>query len=129
MKHPLFALLALGLLCGASLSLPGCAPGTPASTNSLGGAPGSVNKGSINGIGYEIHGGSGQNIEITNGSIKIKSGANVIEIKEGRISLNGKDRGPIKSGDSFVLDAEGQLSARLMPILVRSGSGCERGEE
>ena len=28
----------------------------------------------------------------------------------GRISLNGKDRGPIKSGDSLVLDAESQLS-------------------
>jgi hypothetical protein len=71
---------------------------------------GGASKGSINGISYEVHGGPAQSIEVINNAIKIASGKNVIEIKDGRISLNGKDRGSIKSGDSLVLDAESQLS-------------------
>src|SRR5437879_8701924 len=63
-----------------------------------------ITKGSINGISYEIAGGRGQSVEVINNNIKLTSGSNTIEIKEGRISLNGKDRGPIKSGDYFVLD-------------------------
>ena len=97
MKRSLFELC---LFCCVGLTLLGCG---------LGG-PGGVTKGSVNGITYEIHGGHGQSTDTSNDAIKIASGKNVIEIKDGRISLNGKDRGPIKSGDVLVFDAESQLS-------------------
>lgn len=92
MKRSLFALC---LFWCVGLTLLGCRPG-------------GVTKGNVNGITYEVHGGHG--VEIIDNDIKIASGKNVIEIKDGRISLNGKDRGPIKSGDALVFDAESQLS-------------------
>ena len=95
MKRSLFALAPLCLFWCVGLALLGCGSG-------------GVTKGSVNGISYEVHGGHG--LEISNNDIKIASGKNVIEIKDGRIFLNGKDRGPIKSGDSLVFDAESQLS-------------------
>src|SRR5438876_1387322 len=92
MKRSLFKLC---LFWCVGLTLLGCGAGGPA-------------KGNINGISYELHGGG--SIEVDTNVIKIGNGKNVINIKDGRISLNGKDRGPIKSGDSLVLDAESQLS-------------------
>jgi hypothetical protein len=96
MKRSLFALAPLWLLWCVGLALLGCGFG-------------GTNKGSVNGISYEVHG-PVQSVQVINDGIKIASGKNVIEIKDGRISLNGKNRGPIKSGNSLVLDAQSQLS-------------------
>jgi len=95
MKRSLFALARCCQLWCVCLALPGCESG-------------GIAEGSVNGISYEVHGGRG--LEINDNAIKISSGKNVLEIKDGRVSLNGKDRGPIKSGDSLVLNAESQLS-------------------
>jgi hypothetical protein len=97
MKRSPFALAPLWLLWCVGLALLGCGSG------------GATNKGNINGISYEVHG-NVQKIEVIDNAIKITSGKNVIEVKDGRLFLNRKDRGPIKSGDSLVLDAESQLS-------------------
>ena len=94
MKRLLFALAAQCLLWCVGLTLPGCG--------------GATSQGNVNGISYQVHGGHA--LQIINNDIKIASGSNVIEIKDGRILLNGKDRGPIKSGDSLVFDAESRLS-------------------
>jgi hypothetical protein len=98
MKRLFFARAPLCLLWCLGLALLGCGFGE------------GTNKGSINGISYEVHGGSGVSVEVTNNAIKITSGKKVIEIKDGRIFLNGKDRGPIQSGDSLVVAADSQLS-------------------
>jgi hypothetical protein len=109
MKRSLFTLVLLGLVCGVGVSLLGCGAGGPAGPGAPAASQGSAT-GNINGISYEIHGGPGQRLEVINNNFKITRGANVIEIKDGRVLLNGIDRGPIKSGDSLVLDSQSRLS-------------------
>ena len=69
----------------------------------------SISKGTVSGIKYEVRGTSNTSVQSVNGLTKIVSGRNVVNIRSGKISLNGKDRGKIKSGDSVLLDTSGIL--------------------
>jgi hypothetical protein len=69
----------------------------------------SISKGTAGGIKYEIRGTGSTNVQSVNNSISMSSGRNTVTIKNGRIALNGKDRGTIKRGDSVLLDASGRL--------------------
>jgi hypothetical protein len=69
----------------------------------------SISKGTASGIKYEVRGTSNTSVQSVNGSTRIMSGRNVVNIRSGRISLNGKDRGKIKTGDSVLLDTSGIL--------------------
>jgi hypothetical protein len=69
----------------------------------------SVSKGSVSGIKYEVRGTSNTSVQSVNGFTRIVSGRNVVSIKSGKISLNGKDRGKVKTGDSVLLDTSGIL--------------------
>jgi hypothetical protein len=61
-------------------------------------------------VSYEARGEGGA---VTRGVTERGSftvGKNTLELKGGRVFANGKDHGPVKEGDSVLLDADGQLS-------------------
>lgn len=68
-----------------------------------------VNRGSINGISYEIRGSSNSSIQAVDNSIRMISGSDSIVIANNRIYLNGSDRGSVKPGDFILVDANRQL--------------------
>jgi hypothetical protein len=69
----------------------------------------SISRGNAGGIRYEVRGSGNTNVSSVNNSIRIVSGRNTVTINKGRIALNGKDRGVIKTGDSVLLDVSGRL--------------------
>lgn len=69
----------------------------------------SISRGNAGGIKYEVRGSGNTNISSVNNSTRIVSGRNTVTINKGRIVLNGKDRGAVKTGDSVLLDASGRL--------------------
>ncbi len=104
MNRSVYLIAISGLFCVALLQSAGCGAANPAKN-----APPPVHHASVNGIRFEIHGAVGANIEIVNNEVKVTNGPNAFSIKDGRLSLNGAERGPIKSGDTVVLDSGGQL--------------------
>jgi hypothetical protein len=96
------------VLCGAAwLALTGC--------NSRGGSGASASvsssTGSVNGISWEVrsHGGSVASI-VDNNSAHITCGPTDVEIKDGRLTVNGKAHGAVKSGDKVWVDEDGNVT-------------------
>ncbi|MGL5874699.1 MAG: hypothetical protein ACRC2R_20420 [Xenococcaceae cyanobacterium] len=69
----------------------------------------SISRGNAGGIKYEVRGSGNTNVSSVNNSTRIVSGRNTVTINKGRIALNGKDRGAVKTGDSVLLDSSGRL--------------------
>ena len=78
----------------------GCNRGGPTATPS---EPKAAN------VSYEVRG----EASITRGvaeSGTFRTGKNTLELRGGRVFANGKDHGPVKGGDTVLLDRDGQLS-------------------
>ena len=96
------------VLCGVAwLALTGC--------NSRGGSGASASvsssTGSVNGISWEVrsHGGNVASIGDKD-SAHITCGLNDVVIKDGRLTVNGKDHGAVKSGDKVRVDEDGNVT-------------------
>jgi hypothetical protein len=95
------------LYVAVSLAAPavlGCS-GTPAPAVQV------VHTGKTGGVTYEVRGtGQPKESRATNGDIEVTLGSNSLAIKGGRVVSNGKDSGPVRDGDSVVLDEQGKLT-------------------
>jgi hypothetical protein len=101
-------IIAAGVVLFA-LGLAGC-NGPSGSGAAKPGAEPSSAKGTINGVSYEVRG-SGDSRSVAGGdSSEFIAGTNKLQVQGGRVSANGKDYGPVKSGDSVLLDADGTLT-------------------
>jgi hypothetical protein len=89
MSRPLTLIGAVLLAC-ASLSLHGCGSG------------GGGNNITVSDDGNNI-------TTVGGGNAKMVINGVTVEIKDGRIWVDGKDRGPIQKGDSVVLKADGKV--------------------
>jgi hypothetical protein len=66
---------------------------------------------SPDGVTWTVHGKGGLRVRSSpSGSDIITVSPNTLEIRDGHVWANGTDRGEVKSGDSVVLDGNGQLS-------------------
>jgi hypothetical protein len=87
----------------ASLSLPGCNAGKSAGEfNATVEGNGNV----VTGHGWTV---SGNQITVGEGSARVVMNGITVTIKDGRISVDGKDRGPVQKGDSVVLKEDRQM--------------------
>jgi hypothetical protein len=70
-----------------------------------------VHTGKTDGVTYEVRGtGHARESRSANGDVEVTLGSNRLQIKGGRMMVNGKDCGAVKDGDSVVLDDNGQVS-------------------
>jgi hypothetical protein len=93
--------VAVGL---AVLAVLGC-DGTPAPGVQV------VHTGKTGGVSYEVRGtGQPKESRSSDGVIEVTLGSNSLAIRGGRVVANGKDSGPVKNGDSVVLDEQGKLT-------------------
>jgi hypothetical protein len=70
-----------------------------------------VHTGKTGGVSYEVRGtGQPKESRSADGDIEVTLGSNSLAIKGGRVVANGKDSGPVKDGDSVVLDERGKLT-------------------
>jgi hypothetical protein len=90
------------LLCLAALALQGCSS-TPTPSAQ-------VQTGKTGGVCYEVRGEGGAVTKGVAESGSFTAGQNTLEFRGGRVFANGKDHGPVKGGDSVLLDRDGDLS-------------------
>jgi hypothetical protein len=75
----------------------------------------SVSKGSLNGIQWEVRGVGQIEQRTNNDEASVSVGSNRLEIKGGRLTVNGRAAGEVKPGDSILLDRDGQLTVNGQP--------------
>jgi hypothetical protein len=67
--------------------------------------------GNFKGVSFEVHGfGEHKTHVVAENDVVVTNGSSRLNLKNGRILANGKDYGPVKNGDTVVLDADGQIS-------------------
>src|SRR5579871_2945456 len=66
---------------------------------------------SINGVSFEVRGKEDgeSSVSVVNGRVAIKRGANKLDFKDGKLVVNGRDAGTVKTGDEVLLDESGKL--------------------
>ena len=86
----------------AAGSLLGCqspAPGPPAARN----------------VSWEVRGANGSFSRGSGESASVSAGHNRLEIKNGEVFANARDAGPVKPGDTVLLDEDGRLTVNGSP--------------
>ena len=67
--------------------------------------------GNFNGISFEVWGFGEQSTHVVaEDEAVVTNGSNRLNIKSGRIVANGRDYGPVKKGETVVLDADGRVT-------------------
>jgi hypothetical protein len=95
---------------GLLVPLVGCTrpiPVPPTPTTAPAAAPGSYS--------YEIRGADGSTQRGVASEFHAMAGKASLEVRGGRVIANGKDYGPVRDGDSILLDRDGQLSVNGEP--------------
>jgi hypothetical protein len=65
----------------------------------------------VGGVSYEVRGrGDSSASALANGPGRLTAGQNTLRVEGGRVLANGKDYGPVKAGDSVLLDEDGTLT-------------------
>ena len=72
--------------------------------------------GNFNGVSFEVYGFGEQNTHVVaEDDVVVTNGSSLLNFKNGRVVANGKDYGPVKKGDTVVLNADGQVSVNNSP--------------
>jgi hypothetical protein len=89
--------------------LAGC--NRPSSGPTPTGAGPSWAKGTVDGVSCEVRGQGGESSSfVGEGYQEFTAGKNKLRVQGGRVTANGKEYGPVKSGDSVLLDADGTVT-------------------
>jgi hypothetical protein len=64
----------------------------------------------VDGVSYEVRGQGDSKSLVAEGAREFTAGKNRLRVEGGRVIVNGKDYGPVKAGDSVLLDADGTLT-------------------
>jgi hypothetical protein len=68
-------------------------------------------KGTVDGVSCEVRGRGGESSDrIVEGVHEFTAGDNKLRLQDGHVIANGKDYGAVKSGDSVLLDADGNVT-------------------
>jgi hypothetical protein len=95
----------VGLLLAAALAA-GCSRSNPTPTAAAPGPESAVGPS----YSYEVRGEGAVSHGTASEPLSVSAGKNALTIKDGRLTVNGKDYGTVKSGDSIVVDRDGQVS-------------------